>query len=318
MTEQTIFDALDRDERRSKPAEAPKVGEGWRLIPDVDLVAYYANKLTPQPAISNSGMAILLNETPLDFAYQDAAINPEPELIEKAKATAAQRRGDVVHQLALGKGRGYAIGEFNDWRTKAAQAFKEEADAQGLTPVLAHKFEEAEVMAAVLREKIERTLEGAAYETEVAVLWQEETQFGPVWCRGLLDVWCEDLGVILDPKVSAMLYNGKVEKHFLNMGWDRQAALYSHGVGKVLPHLAGRVSFADLMIKPEPPFTSRLVAPDKAWEYSSIKEAQRAIEIFAECLYSGRWKGFGDKVERISMPAWESKRREAVELGEGV
>lgn len=306
------FDLGEAREKAPSAAEASR--EGWRLIPDVDLEAYYADQLTPDPSLSNSGMKLLLNETPLDFAFNHPRLNPDAEAIA---ATVAQRRGDVVHQLALGKGRGYAIGEFADWRTGAAKAFRDEAIAEGLTPIKRADFDEAEIMAGVIRDRIKEALDGAAYETEVAIIWQEQTSAGPIWCKGLMDVWCEELATILDPKTTARLYDGTVERHLLDMGWDRQASLYPHGVGMVRPELAGRVKFADLMVKPKPPFTSRLVGIDKAWEYSSIKQCQLAIERFGRCLYAGRWPGFGTSVDRLVMPSWEDKRREAAELGEG-
>lgn len=281
--------------------------EGWRIIPDVDLVAYYADDLTPEPSISNSGMTLLLNETPLDFAYQNARLNPEAA--DKAVETAAMRRGDVVHQLALGKGAGYAVADFADWRTKDAKSFRDNAIADGLTPIKRADFEDAEIMAEAIKLRIDEVLEGASYETEVAVVCQEQTPSGPVWVRGLLDVWCEERATIIDPKVTANLYDAKVARHLAQMGWDRQGALYSHLIGKVRPDLAGRISFADLMIKPTAPFTSRLVTTEKAWTYSSLRLCQRAIELFGACLHSGKWPGFGDGVHYAEMPVWLQRER---------
>ncbi|MBA2717730.1 MAG: PD-(D/E)XK nuclease-like domain-containing protein [Chloroflexi bacterium] len=318
MTKDTNDEQFREDfnlgEAREKAPAAEVSREGWRLIPDVDLEAYYADQLTPDPSLSNSGMKYLLDETPLDFAFQHPRLNPDAEAIA---STVAQRRGDVVHQLALGKGRGYAIAEFADWRSGAAKSFRDNAIADGLTPIKRADFDEAEIMAGVIRDRIKEALDGAAYETEVAIVWQEQTSAGPIWVRGLMDVWCEELATILDPKVTAMLYDGKVARQMLAMGWDRQASLYPHGVGMVRPDLAGRVKFADLMVKPSAPYTSRLVGIEKGWEYSSIKQCQLAIERFGRCLYAGRWPGFGNTVERLVMPPWEDKRREAIELGEG-
>lgn len=321
MTTETEKDDLEQfradfDLGEAKPpAEAAPdpSREGWRLIEDVDLEAYYADQLTPQPSLSNSGMSLILNETPLDFAFQHPRLNPDAE---RVAATVAQRRGDVVHQLALGKGRGYAIGEFDAWRSNAAKAFKDEAIAGGLTPILASQFEEAEIMAGVIKDRISEALDGAAYKTEVAFIYQEATRHGPIWVKGLMDVWSEEVATILDPKVTKMLYDKTVARQLLNMGWDRQAAFYPHGVGMINPELAGRVKFADLMIKPAAPFTSRLVGIEKGWECSSVKQCRIAMERFGACLYAGRWPGFGNRVDRIQMPNWEDKRREELELGE--
>jgi hypothetical protein len=303
----------------AKPAPEPKaVPETWRLIPDVEVEHYFADEIgAPQPSFSNSLATPLLNETPLDAAFKHPKLNPDYAR-DEAKATAAMRRGDVVHQLALGKGRGFAVApeEIKDWRSNAAKAFKERAEEDGLTPVIASKFEEAEIMANVIKEKVKRVLDGADYQTEVAFLYQEETAAGPIWVRGMMDIWCPDRGIILDPKITGQLYDATVGRQMVNMGWDRQLALYERAVGMILPKYAGRVRAYDLMIKPEAPFTSRLVAPEKGWRYSSVKQAQQAMEIFGECLYSGRWPGFGDDVHHIACPTWEAVRREKAELGE--
>lgn len=301
---------FDVDLSAPRPAKVAPIQpgrEGWRIIPDVDLVAYYADDLGTPPSISNSGIGVLLKETPLDFAFQNPRLNPDA--VERAKETAAMRRGDVVHQLALGKGAGYAVADFADWRTKDAKSFRDNAIADGLTPIKRADFEDAEIMAAAIKDRIDEVLEGAAYQTEVAFMYQEPTPSGPVWVRGLLDVWCEERAVILDPKVTANLYDHNIQRHLINMGWDRQGALYSHGVGMALPDLAGRIRFADLMIKPSAPFTSRLVSTEKAWTYSSLRLCQRAIETFGACLKAGKWPGFGDQVDYVEMPVWESRNR---------
>jgi hypothetical protein len=322
MTEQPLGEFLDdfglSGERKAEVDKADHPGirrDLWGLFPDVDIVAYHLDQLAPEPSLSNSGMGRLLDETPLDFAYHHPRLNPDA--VDEAKDSAAKRRGDVVHQLALGKGRGYAVLDFDDFRTNAAKSARDNAIADGLTPIKRKDFEPAEVMAEVIRERIKEALDGADYQTEVAFVYQEMTAAGPIWVRGLMDVWCEELGVILDPKSTAMLYDGKVARHLLAMGWDRQASLYPHAIGQLFPERAGRIHFADLMVKPEAPFTSRLVGLEKAWEYSSVKQCRIAMERFGACIYAGKWPGFGTSVDRIAMPAWEDKRREVVELAEG-
>lgn len=311
----TFRDDFDLGEPKPK-APAKAVPEGWRLIPGVDLIKYYADDIgAPEPSISNSLMQPLLDKTPRDAAFEHPRLNPEYGL-EKAKSTAALRRGDIVHQLALDRGRGYQIGDFKDWRTDKAKAFKIDAEKVGLTPVNRAEFEEAEKMAVIVKARIKHVLGDSPYETEVAFLYQEETPSGPIWVRGLMDIWCEEKGLILDPKITGQLYDKAVGKHMVNMGWDRQLALYERGVGMILPRFAGRVRAYDLMVNPHPPYTSRLVASEKAWKYSSVKQAIEAMEKFGECIRSGHWPGFPDHVEHIQCPPWEAVRREKHELGE--
>jgi hypothetical protein len=317
MTDQQVSDFYDdfgrAPVRPEVKAEHPLIDRSrWGLFPDFDIARYHAGMID-EVTLSQGQMGRLLDETPLDFAFNNVQLNPEGAE-ERILETVAARRGDVVHQLALGKGKGYKVGDFKDWRTKEAQSFRDNAVADGLVPIKRKDFDEAEVIADVVRERIEEALDGAAYETEVAFLYQEMTEAGPIWVRGLLDVWCEERGMILDPKVTGMLYDGKVERHMVSMGWDRQAALYQHAVG-VITGRAGRIRFRDLMVKPEAPFTSRVVGLEKAWEASAVKQCLIAMQRFGSCLYAGRWPGFEDTAY-VQLPAWEDKRREAMELGE--
>jgi hypothetical protein len=145
-------------------------------------------------------------------------------------------------------------------------------------------------------------------------MYQEETPFGPIWVRFCLDVWCPERALILDPKITPRIYDGMVERQFVNMGWDRQAALYPHAVGKIFPELAGRVDFADLLVKPKPPYTSRRIATEKAWKATKLRECFKAMETFAYCLKENRWPGFPlDETEIAHMPKWEEARLMAEE-----
>lgn len=292
----------------------------WGLFPDMTAEEYYADPC-PDVSISNSGITKLLDETPYDFAFAHPRLNPAGGA-QAAKDTAAKRRGDLVHQLALGKGKGFAVGAeaWTTWQTNASKAFKAEAEEAGLVPVLPHQLAAAKPIAAAVQERIRRALDGADYQTEVPFLFQVATGAGLIWVRGMLDVWCEERAIILDPKITPRLYDGrtgeKVGRHMVDMGWARQSALYTFGVGQIRPDLAGRIRFADLMVKPEAPYTSRMVRAERYWESAMIHECEDAFEVFGRCLYSGEWPAFPDKVEAIPCPPWEMKRLDAQHNGE--
>lgn len=323
MSDDTMS-AADRDflddfnrEAFPKPAprpdlEDPRVG----FFPGMDALTYFGDPIE-EGSLSNSGMKILDSESPLDFAFQHPRLNPAAK--ERVLETVAALRGDIVHQLALGKGRGYAVGDFADWRTNAAKDFKAAALERGETPILARPFEEAQVMAEVVRERIEEILEGEPYETEVAIIWREETPAGDIYVRGRLDVWCPSKGIILDPKITAMLGDGrpgenKIGRHAVSMGWDRQAGLYTRGVERLRPDLEGRVRFGNLLIKPEEPFTSRLFWPDNVMKRTALGQCRAPMLRFAECMRAGEWPGYPPEGEELRLPEYEENRRLEAEI----
>jgi len=288
------------------------------FFPDMTAEEYHGDPVE-EGSLSNSGIKILLAETPLDFGFQHPRINPAAK--EKALETVAGLRGDLVHQLALGKGRGYAVIDAADWRTKAAQEFRAAALEAGETPVLKKAFEAAQVMAEVVVERIKRALDGADYLTEVAIVWREETPVGPIYLRGRLDVWCPERLIILDPKITAVIGDGgpgreQVQRHAVSMGWDRQAALYERGVSRLMPEAEMRVRFGNLLVKPDEPFTSRLLWPSTTMKRSALHQCLPALETFARCMAAGRWPGYPDEGETLELPSYEERRRLAEELGE--
>lgn len=302
---------LSGEARPAKPEDPRIQRHRWGLFPDVDIAAYHAGFI-PELTLSQSGIKILLNKTPLEFAFQNRQLNPDAERLAES---VAMYRGDVVHQLALGKGDGYAVLDYDDFRSGDAKKAKARAIEDGLTPIKRSAFEEAEIMAEVVRDRIHEALDGASYETEVAFLYQEVTPDGPIWVRGLLDVWCEELGVILDPKISAQLHSPTLERHMINMGWDLQAALYSRAVGEILGK-AGHIKFANLIVSPDEPFVSRSVRLEKAWHWSAVKQCTIGMSRFAACASRNEWPSY-DGIDTIELPVWEAKKREALELAEG-
>jgi hypothetical protein len=295
-----------------RPILINSAGKYLTITPD-----QYHHEPCPTPAFTNSLVKVLLDETPKDAAYIHPAIGAPPEEIA---STVEKRRGDIVHQLALGKGRGYAVGDFKAWQSNDAKAFKENAMSMGVTPILRHQFEEAKKMAAVLKEMITETLEdiararniaipkgGIPYETEVVFACEFEVDGYKIWARIMVDVWCEMLAVALDPKTTAYLTDKKGPAHISNMGWDTQGAFYPRVIETVMPELAGRVVFADLMVKPKPPFTSRAVAIPESWKTVANMEIDAAMAIFAKCLRGNNWPGYARGIHYMQQPGWAQK-----------
>lgn len=291
------------------------------FYPDITPVQYFAEPC-PEAALSNSGVTILNEETPYDFAYQHPALNPDPAIRE---SSVAMRTGDLVHQLALGKGKGYRVGQWDEWRTNEAKAFRDTCLENGLVPVKPKDFDAAEIMASIVRERIARALQGADFHTELVFAWVEVVHVPDlnravrVWCRGMLDVWAHEIVTALDPKITAYLTNSRVRAHIQNMGWDNQAAFYMRGLSKLVPSAAGRIRFKDLMIKPKAPFTSRTVDISREWASSSEVEIDRALVTFARCMATNSWPGYADDGETLDPPPWLLKNRlEAMEMAAAV
>jgi hypothetical protein len=164
-------------------------------------------------------------------------------------------------------------------------------------------------MARILRERIDEACKGHEYLTEVVVAWTEDTPFGPVWCRAMLDVLCLPLGLVLDPKaLRVAAIAGAFGKTAAESGYDLQARFYPRGVEAVVPELAGRVKFANLVVENYAPFAAATFEPDAETKAGADFQIHLAINRFAECLYSRKWPSYPKAPQTYSTPAWRQQQ----------
>lgn len=260
---------------------------------------YFADPC-PTPSLSNSGIGILLRQSPAHFAAQHPRLTDSPDACQ---ATAAMHRGSVVHRLALGAGKDYEIIDFDDYRKNDAKAQRAEAEANGLVPILRAKFDEAEAQAKVVRHHLDELLLGEAFIPEAVIAWQIETPHGPVWCRGMMDAWCPTLNLIVDLKSTTDASAATLTRRMAAGGYDTQAAWYPRGLGQILD-MPGRIRFATLFCETDAPHCSQAVELDEAWRSSAWDLCEEAIEIFARCSKAGKWPGYPRTTQLLSPPDW--------------
>jgi hypothetical protein len=271
---------------------------------DMSCEEYFADPC-PEPSLSNSGIGVLLHKSPLHFAAQHPRLNGG---VEAKSATAAMHRGSVVHRLALGAGKDYVIIDAPDFRTTDAKNAKKDAEAAGLCPILAHKFQEAQLQADVIRQHLTDVLLGEEFLPEVVMAWQIETPHGLIWCRAMIDAWCPSLMTAVDLKSTIDASPTAATRRMINGGYDTQDAWYSRGLGHVIGE-PGRVNFVTLFCENDPPFASHAVTLDEAWRSSSWDLCEEAAEIFGRCMKADKWPGYPRNPVRLSPPDWLISQR---------
>lgn len=258
---------------------------------------YHGKRHTPTRALSYSGIKILLEKTPADFI---APPKPPSETLGF---------GQIVHKMALGKGGHFEVSPFDDYRTKDARAWRDDCLANGHIPIKNEQYQDAIAMAAIITERIKRALDGASYETEVPMFWQE----GDTWFSAMMDVWCDELSTVIDPKTTANVHD--FQREISRFGYHIQSALYRRGLDQIFPHNAGRHKFKILPIATEAPFTSRLINISEAWRTGAEMDIERGLRIFRECEASGIWPGYPDE-ETMDEPNWKARERMEREMME--
>lgn len=262
----------------------------------------YFSDPTQLPSLNQSGIPTLLERSPYHFAFKSPRLNPygvEP-MGEKN-----QFLGSAVHRLALGRGRDISPIRYPDFRSSSAKAARDLAIANGRIPVLEGELVKAREMAKILKAAIDEACEGHPYQTEVAMFWVEQTQYGPVWCRGMIDVWCETQALALDPKcLSTPATSRAFSRTAADSGYDIQAVFYKRGLEVLRPKLKGRLRFANLVVENTPPYGFQAFELDNASLYVAERQIAQSMEIFAKCLRDRRWPGYPSGIQTFSTPTY--------------
>jgi hypothetical protein len=281
------------------------------IYPDMPLDHYYADPARADwGSLNASNIPTLRNRSPLHFAVRSPVIAARLglEMAEDAP-NAEMRRGNAMHRIALGKGKEYSVGDFKDFRTNEAKAWKAECAANGTCAILQKDIADIERQAERLREHLKEMFFGEEYLTEVAVLWTEHTAFGDVACRALLDAYCPSLHHGVDLKSTADASDQKVIRRMEQNACDIQAAWYSRGITIAEGLTPNKVQFSTLFGETKIPYGSQPFQLSEGWRESAWEECQIALRIFAQCQEQGRWPGYQRNPKLLAPPPWLVSRR---------
>lgn len=266
------------------PEWAPGV---FRDLPDVE----YHGDPCPEGSLSQSGAKVLL-DCPARYQWQNA--HP----VEKS----VYDFGHVVHRLILGAGAMPLIVDAPDWRTKAAQEARKQARADRLAPVLRGEFREALAMARKVREHpiASRILTG---ESEMSAFARDpETR---VMMRARFDhlsTLPSGRPVLVDYKTTVTADPARFGRNAYEYGYDIQDSWYrlvAHESG-----LADDPAFVFILQEKEPPYLVSVVELDDGARDIGAERGRAARHLYVECMTSGIWPGYPERVHSVSLPAY--------------
>lgn len=251
------------------------------------------------PSLSASIAKVLIMESPAH------AYDIHPKLGNRPrKPTDAMDAGTLVHTLLLGRGTQIQVVDAPDFRTKAAQDARDAAVNAGRLPVLRHKLEAAEKVAAQIKTRIAAFGIAIDKMAELAIRWDEPGEDGPVPCRGRLDHVDLDAGLIIDIKKTESAAPRKIARYMVDYGYDIQWAAYTRAVAALKPELAGRVEMLFLFVELEPPYVVVPAKPSGLLREFGTKRWERAVRLWERCLRDNSWPGYVTETAILEPPAW--------------
>lgn len=146
-------------------------------------------------------------------------------------------------------------------------------------------------------------LTGCPGEAEKSVYWIDAAT--GVLCRCRPDWWRDD-NVIVDLKTTEDASPEGFAKSMANYRYDVQAAYYLDGVQAATRKRPK--AFVFIAVEKKPPYGVGVYVLDSDSLELGRAQYQHDLRIYAECVRTGEWPGYGDKIQTISLPAWHANK----------
>lgn len=260
------------------------------IHPHIDAETYH-NDPCEAPSMSAHDAEAVLTRSPAHAWHGHPRLNPDHQ---PAEPTAAQEEGTALHALLFERQDRVERVEAADWRTKAAQDARKAARAAGRVALLAHRWDELLGTAMALRIALSKHEVGDFLarpgQPEATMIWQDEAEHGPIWCRSRTDWMPLDMPALIDLKTTEGSASPDV--------WARSPA------GKSAPlraahYLRGaracgiaRPRYFFCLLERDPPFGVSICELSPALLTIGEEQHEAARNIWSACLRDGAWPSY--------------------------
>jgi PDDEXK-like domain of unknown function (DUF3799) len=280
------------------------VTTGVGLHRDMPAVVYNDDPCD-EPSLSSSIGALLLSATPRHAACEHPRLNPS--FVPKP-TTAEMDLGSVTHRILLGKGQGFEVSPFENYKTKTAREWRDYVISKGIIPISGVDLDRAIAMAKAVSSVLS-TVQGAESaftrgEAETVAIWRD--RLGPL-CRARFDWLDLENGVVYDLKTTGRGLGDRAINARIagDAAYDMRGAFYLRGLEQSLEDYdIEKLCFRWVFVESAEPFEARVFEMDSLTRANGDRKAVRAIEIWRECLARDNWPGYPRKIERPECPEW--------------
>lgn len=290
---------------------------GFYPASEIPMADYLADPC-PVPSLSSGAAHRLLACSPLHCWTQ------HPRLGGRGSSdNNASDMGSVTHDLLLGGEGKICVLNPEDYRSKptkadpegaipvgftnnAIRAARDEARANGLTPILAGAIAGARAMVEAARAFVAESEIAGVFddgESEVTMLWQEDE----TWFRARPD-WLNHVGrVVLHYKTTKASANPEPFSRGVmdSMGYDVSLGFYRRGFERLTQQQRDDWHHVILCQEQTAPYACSLISLDRAaWAIADGK-VERAIDIWRRCMKSGKWPGYSRNIHYATPTPWQ-------------
>lgn len=264
----------------------------------------YHGQLTVTPSLSASMAVTIIDECPAKM-FANCYLDPEYEGEQRQDFDIGTAAHLGLLEPDLWAERIVEI-DADSYRTKDAKAARDAAHAAGRTPLLTDQADRVRAMGAAARRnaEIRRVMTGARFET--TLVWQDRET--GVWLKTRPDVLALTGGELHDYKTTTCAEESTFERRAADLLYFQKAAWYLDGVEAVTGARPDVYGF--IVQETKRPFLTAVYDLDERAIEWGRKMNRVAIDLFAECLATGIWPGYGGRRGRIGLPAYTDIRLE--------
>lgn len=252
------------------------------------------NEYVKIEAMNNTVLKIFSEKTPMHAKYY---------MDNGREETAALAFGKALHYRLLEPelfASSYVKSPKFDRRTKQGKADAEafEVANQGKESLVEDEWNEIQTIASQIENNLNSRLikEG---KPEVVIIWKD-SETG-LLCKARLDYLHLRPLVIVDVKSTQDASPEAFARSILNYGYHQQAAFYADGTQELTGDETPFVFFA---IEKTPPYGVAAYEVRPETIAAGRMAYRKALNLYAECLKSGRWEGYPQTVKMIGLPDW--------------
>ena len=239
------------------------------------------------PSLNQSIAKILINENPYQAYKRHPKLGGQGIVPKKN-----MDRGNIVHAWLMHQDSSIVIIDAKDYRTNAAKEQRDNAQRDGKYVILKDEHNELREGLPLIRANLLDAGVTLAGPCEQTMIWLSDG----VLCRTRVDNTTDDLCEVFDLKCSDDANPQNLTRHIHDMCYDLQAAAHLDAIETLRPELVGRIKFADVFIEMEYPYF--VVRADHSESMLEVGRSKwrRAREIWRECLDSGKWPGYQNRI----------------------
>lgn len=268
---------------------------------EMDEASYHADPVKGG-SLSYSGAKKLLTEGGPELFRYERDHPPEP--------SKEMELGTAAHKLVLGVGQALHEVRADNWRGGKAQDEAADARKAGKLPLLTKELATVTAMAARLREhEWASRLLSQDGQAEMSAFWPDPL-YGTWWrCRWDKMPWPDPRRrpVCADYKTTAAggAAPARFAKAIADFRYYLQAHVYTAGYNAVFgDRISAPAAFALIAQERTPPYRVAVYELHPDALRKGREDAERAMEIYGDCVESGVWPGYSSEIELIDLPYW--------------